>query len=305
MPEISIIVPVYDVEKYIKQCLRSIEKQLFDDFECICVDDCSPDNSVDIIETFVKKDDRFKLIRHERNLKLGMARNTGIENATGKYILFVDSDDWIQEEMLSEVYHAFKVNDADSVWYNTYVHEINGKIHPMYDRMHPIFRNGNCRFNVGAFELMATSSFAWSKAYKLEKVLESNVRFPAELRFEEMVFFYKYFTKYKKACYVDQPLYHYRRRENSAVENLSHGTDNCKAEDTLYEFLEIYKYLKDENYFDEYKLALCQYLTKIIGNHNLPNQHEKIVKLTKEVFKKIDFPNDFKDLEYKENIEMW
>lgn len=95
----SIIVPVYNVEKYLDQCLASILEQTYNDFECIIIDDGSPDNSNIIIDKYVKLDQRFKVI-HQKNMGLSAARNTGLDIAQRNYIVFVDSDDYIADDYL-------------------------------------------------------------------------------------------------------------------------------------------------------------------------------------------------------------
>ena len=96
---VSIIVPVYNVEKYLRKCLDSIVNQTYKNIEVICVDDGSPDNSIDILREYRAKDDRVTIIR-QKNKGLSGARNTGIKNATGKYIMFIDSDDWVELNMV-------------------------------------------------------------------------------------------------------------------------------------------------------------------------------------------------------------
>ena len=97
MSKISVIVPVYNVEQYLPQCLDSIINQTYKNLEIICVDDGSPDNSGKILDEYAKKDKRIKVI-HQENQGVSVARNTGLDNATGKYIGFVDPDDWIEAD---------------------------------------------------------------------------------------------------------------------------------------------------------------------------------------------------------------
>ena len=109
-PEISIIVPVYNVEKYLKRCIDSILNQSFTDFELILVDDGSTDNSGEIIDEYAIKDERIKVI-HKENGGLSSARNVGIEYSKGNYIAFVDSDDYINKNMYKILYkNAIKYN---------------------------------------------------------------------------------------------------------------------------------------------------------------------------------------------------
>lgn len=112
MPEVSIIVPVYKVEPYLNKCVDSILAQTFTDFECILVDDGSPDSCGKICDEYVQKDSRVKVI-HQENQGLSAARNSGLDMASGAWIVFVDSDDWIEPDAVEVLYRAALQNDAD------------------------------------------------------------------------------------------------------------------------------------------------------------------------------------------------
>lgn len=114
MPEISIIIPVYNSEKYLRQCLDSVLNQSFSDFECICVNDGSTDNSLLILQEYANKDKRFKII-DKQNEGVSIARNTGIENAFGEYITFIDSDDWVEIAYLAKLYNFIVDKKIDYV----------------------------------------------------------------------------------------------------------------------------------------------------------------------------------------------
>ena len=111
MAEISVIVPVYQVEQYLRQCLDSILKQTFTDFELILVDDGSKDNSGKICDEYALKDNRVRVI-HTTNIRAAGARNIGLDNVTGNYFMFVDSDDYISELMVEKLYEKFPDVDA-------------------------------------------------------------------------------------------------------------------------------------------------------------------------------------------------
>ena len=117
-PKISIIIPVYNVEKYLAECLDSCINQTLHDIEIICINDCSPDNSQKILDEYKNKDIRVKIIKHEKNLGLGGARNTGIENASGEYLWFVDSDDFISENACQLLYDTAKEHNLDMLNFN-------------------------------------------------------------------------------------------------------------------------------------------------------------------------------------------
>lgn len=125
--KVSVVVPVYNVEKYLDRCLNSIVNQTYHNLEIILVDDGSPDRCPEMCEEWAKKDNRIKMI-HKENAGLGMARNTGIENATGDYILFVDSDDFIELNTVEQAYKLAIKEKADIVYYGYKDVDASGKV---------------------------------------------------------------------------------------------------------------------------------------------------------------------------------
>ena len=113
-PKVSVIVPVYNVEKYLDRCMESLLNQTLKDIEIIMVDDGSPDNCPKMCDEYARKDSRVRVI-HKKNAGLGMARNSGLEVATGEYVAFVDSDDYVSCEMYEAMYNAIVIHDADAV----------------------------------------------------------------------------------------------------------------------------------------------------------------------------------------------
>lgn len=127
MKKISVIVPVYNTEKYIKKCIRSIIEQTLKEIEIIIVNDGSKDKSLEIIKDLMKQDRRIKLINKE-NEGVSSARNSGIKMAKGKYIQFIDSDDWIEKEFLEKMYDFAEKENVDIVVSDYYEDYSNGKI---------------------------------------------------------------------------------------------------------------------------------------------------------------------------------
>ena len=115
MDKISVIIPVYNVEKYIAECLESVINQTYKNLEIICVDDCGSDNSMKIVQDYAKKDSRIKIIRHEKNRGLAPARNTGLDAAEGSFIFFLDSDDYILPDILEKMYNKIESTNSDFV----------------------------------------------------------------------------------------------------------------------------------------------------------------------------------------------
>ena len=118
MPKVSIIIPVYNVEKYLKQCLDSVVNQTMQDIEIICVNDCSTDNSLCILKEYAKKDSRIVIIDKDINEGLGCTRNVGQKHATGKYIMFLDSDDYIALDACEKLYNKIETDNVDVVFFN-------------------------------------------------------------------------------------------------------------------------------------------------------------------------------------------
>ena len=122
MPKISVVVTVYNVEKYIQRCIESIQNQTVKDIEIIVVDDATPDNSMDIVEEIANNDNRIKIVRHEKNMGLMWARKTGYTAAQGEYITFCDSDDYLPQNALKLLYNEALLTGTDIVSGNlTYV----------------------------------------------------------------------------------------------------------------------------------------------------------------------------------------
>ena len=128
MSKVSVIVPVYNVEQYIKRCLKSILDQSWQDFEILCVDDCGQDQSISIIEQMQKEyPQKIKILYGEQNMGLGAARDRGMKAASGEYIAFIDSDDYLKRNFLETYMHAAQKKDADII-VGGYIRDVNGKL---------------------------------------------------------------------------------------------------------------------------------------------------------------------------------
>lgn len=211
--KISCIVPVYNVEKYIKKCLDSILKQSFKDFEIILVDDGSTDNSGKICDEYEKKDDRIKVI-HKSNGGLSDARNKGIENANGDYFIFIDSDDYIDENMFEILYNLNIENNTEiAACDKAFVFENTGKIE--YGNETNIVRvlNSEETFKIIVDFYKKLGMEMWNKLYS--KTLFDNIRFPKGKIFEDQATQYKLIFAANKISYVEKSMYYYLRRDNS------------------------------------------------------------------------------------------
>lgn len=234
---ISVIVPVYKVEKYLNRCIDSIIKQTYHNLEILLVDDGSPDNSGKICDEYAKKDERIKVI-HKPNGGLSDARNYALEIAKGEYIGFVDSDDYIKEDMFQTLYDLCEENNADISIVSFY--------EMVENRVIAVRDSGQLQVmdKIEAIkELLIDTkiqSYAWNKLFK--KDLFVGLRFPTGKNFEDIATTLILFEKCNKIVRLEEPKYYYVRRNDSIV-----GIRNYK---TYHDYLEViwnkYLYLKDK-----------------------------------------------------------
>lgn len=176
--KISIIIPVYNVEKYLHECLDSIINQTFTDIEIICVDDGSTDKSSEILEEYEQKDKRFTVIS-QPNKGVSAARNRGMQQAKGKYIMFVDSDDWLAHNACEQAYKAATGNDCDMLLFshNKFTDQTctsDGRLQDLYIEL----EGKSTTFEKSAENIVISPCEPWAKLYKVEflKNIISNFR---------------------------------------------------------------------------------------------------------------------------------
>lgn len=185
-PKVSIVVPMYNVEKYIAQCEESLTHQTLEDIEIVLVDDGSPDHCGELADEYARKDNRIKVV-HRTNGGLGPARNSGIEAATGEYIGFVDGDDWVMPEMYEKLYFAAKANNADIVCgghctyrngivVQSFVHQLADNILRDHGSIMKVRKNlyGH---KLGDIETKSFPVTVWSNIYKRAYLLANGLRF--------------------------------------------------------------------------------------------------------------------------------
>ena len=211
MPRLSVIVPVYKVEKYIHKCVDSILNQTFTDFELILVDDGSPDNCGKICDEYAEKDSRVRVI-HKENGGLSDARNHGIDAAQGEILGFVDSDDDIYLDMYKSMIEYMDTNNLDVVCADTYVIK-NGKrkFKPCYAE-DKIF---NAPDGVVAILDGTLDNAAWNKIYKRDVI--GDVRYPKGRIYEDVATTYRFVYAAQRVGYMCKPFYNYYKRKGSIV----------------------------------------------------------------------------------------
>lgn len=226
MPTISIVIPIYKVEQYLERCINSILNQSYKDIEMILVDDGSPDNCGKICDEYSKKYGFIKTI-HKENEGLGFARNTGIENASGKFITFIDSDDYIADDFLKDLIDAALANNADTVIasYSRYKNEaitpIDNPIENMSFTGKQIFTEVLCKM-LGPLGdgTDSINMAAWRVLYSMDIIQKYNLRFPSERQFisEDIIFNIKYYQYAKCVRGIGNCGYIYCLNEGSLTE---------------------------------------------------------------------------------------
>lgn len=213
-PILSIIIPVYNTEKYLTKCLNSIVNQTFSNIEIICVNDGSSDGSLKILEKYEKTDQRVKVI-DKQNGGLSSARNIGIEHAQGQYITFVDSDDFIELDAYEKTLSYFNIPEVDLVYFSTRL-IIEDGVNRVQDQQYFEHKyRGLAKLTHDVIVKMDVC--AWNKIYKLSIIRKYDIKFPVGLWYEDNPFFWSYSLVCNSVYFVNDRLYNYLIRNGSIM----------------------------------------------------------------------------------------
>ena len=221
-PEISVVVPVYNVEKYLKQCLDSILVQTFSNIEIICVNDGSTDNSRKILEEYKNKDSRIKIV-DKKNGGLSSARNAGMKVAVGEFISFIDSDDWIEPTMLEKLYESMTTHNTDITICAVHQFDEQKQKNDDSNKYYTLeYFDESFDNKVFSYEdvrpfIMDVCVMAWNKLYRRSHIDECQAEFPDGLIFEDGPFFFSIFFKTKRVSIVRDFLYNYRINRTGSI----------------------------------------------------------------------------------------
>ena len=283
MPKVSVIVPFYNVEKYIEKCLNSLVNQTLEEIEIILVNDGSQDNSEEKAKEFEKRYPNKIKYYKKANGGLGDARNFGIKYATGEYIAFLDSDDFVEPTMYEEMYKKAKQENADMIECDFWWEYPNKKKEDI----------GNTYSNQKEM-LYKSRVVAWNKLIKRE-IYEKHpgARFSVGLRYEDVEGFYKILPYIKKVAFVRKCFIHYIQRQGSIS-----NTQNRKNEEIFIVLKNVVDYYKKNNLYDYFK----EELEYVYARYLLCSSFLRIVKIKDKNIKKellnktlenlnINFPN--------------
>lgn len=300
--KLSVIIPVYNVESYLKECLNSVTNQTLTDIEIICINDGSTDNSLNILKEYQSKDSRIKIINQKNNGQ-AKARNLGIKEAQGEYIAFIDSDDFIEPEMFEKLYSKAKDNNLDIVMckiatYDNQTKEINDHV---WYYMLDVFRD----FEKDIFNHNDTKEFTceiavtpYNKIYKTSLIKENEILFPEGLIFEDEKFFYDTYLRAKRISIVGEFLYYYRINRKGSTVDISKENDYS---DLIEISKQIRETFKTTNNYENYKILLNNRLIHLQlarFTQTSPRYKEKFFNLLKD-----DLIDVLKDEDIKNNLE--
>lgn len=247
--KISIIIPVYNVEKYISRCLDALINQTLNDIEIICVNDGSTDNSLEILENYAKKDDRIKVLS-QKNSGPAVARNLGLKNVSGKYVMFCDSDDWYEPDMCYKMYEMIEKNNVDFVVCDCHVLDI-GEMHfrSVLDFLY--FHLFDLGKNILTDDIRLNLNVAlWNKIFRKSLIDKYNISFPDGYEQDDDAFVYQYFC-YSNTFYGSNlKLYNYVLYNNSIMGTFLSNRRKKHKFDCFYVWMFIYNSLKKNNLLD-------------------------------------------------------
>lgn len=232
IPKVSVIIPVYNSEKWLNQCLDSAKNQTLKDIEIICIDDGSTDKSGEILDEYAKNDGRFKVI-HQEKAKISIARNAGLDNATGEYITFLDSDDYLELNAYELAYKLAKKDDVDILQF---------KYRAFKDRKdNSVITNNNFSdAPVHSFDLhivYSISNVIWDKFFKADVIKNNNIRFATQMACGDDTCFNRMVVGHmKKMKTIPAILHHYRSRRDSVSHKYNRFPEYYKMLKLIYDY---------------------------------------------------------------------
>jgi len=256
-PKVSIVMPVYCVEKYLEKSIKSVLTQTFSDFELLLIDDCSTDGSLDICRRFAEEDSRIKVISLEKNGGVSRARNHGIGMCEGEYIIFLDSDDYFDKNLLEKAVESMEKNPADAV--------VFGLVEEYYDKNGRLYKTKKIaledktlktkeevRKEILSLEESTLYGYPWNKLFNLEKLRESGALFPVMAFNEDIIFNIDFFSYAESLNIMNFSPYRYAKRSGSKTGKFI----STYYQDIMVKIDRLYGQLEDFGMLDEKSLSV-------------------------------------------------
>lgn len=318
--KLSIIIPVYNVEKYLPKCLDSILSQTFEDFEAICIHSESPDNSMDILTEYAQEDKRIKIIC-QKDEGPGVARNLGLAHAKGDFISFVDGDDWIEPNTYETALQKMS-DDIDIVAFGTKVvidenlqldeKELKSKEN-LQKYLMPTFEG---KYELNNQTIPQVTVNIWNKIFRMDIIKKNNIIFvPNVISSEDINFLYKYLFVSRNIYFLNKTLYNYFQRPDSAVTTIKSKEDVQKIGNGCLVMEDIYKFLIAHNLLEKNSSLFLKFFYERFY-HGYITCHEenmdKLFNVATNVALTIDYPlfkndillNELKNRNYLECVRI-
>lgn len=265
MIKVTVVVPVYNTEKYLKRCLDSIVKQTLKEIEIIIINDCSSDNSKEIINEF--KSENVQVIENKTNKGIGYNRNLGIKKAKGQYICFIDSDDYLEYTFLEKMYNKAvrSKNDLVICNYNRVLEEENN--YKIIEPDYYIEGYSDTTLEKSPSLLNDVNLAPWNKLYKKELI--ENIKFPEDLKYEDAIFVISAISESKNIGFIEDKLNYYLIRNKSETTVV-----NEKVFDILKILDLIYNKLNKKKYFEHIKNNLEYLFITVIFRYTLQQKYQ-------------------------------
>lgn len=255
--KVSIVIPVYNVENYIKQCLDSVISQTLKEIEIIIVNDCSKQNEDVIIKEYMKKDSRIIYIKNDSNVGLGETRNIGFSKASGEYFGCVDSDDYVDPTMFEKLYRKAKMFDADIAMCDIYRVSQTSEIVP--SAIYPNCFTVDKAYTIENFENKFFSFWgsAWLRLYK-RNFFKKYIKYPKGVKHEDVMPYFTGMIKAQNIVIVGEPLYYYRVKRPGAITSCVTHTN-----DVLLFLRGVIDLFKDNYLYDKYKADIFNFICSV------------------------------------------
>ncbi len=261
MPSVSIIIPAYNAEKFVRRCAESVLKQDFADFELLIVDDGSTDSTPAILDELAAEDERVRII-HQQNAGVSVSRNRAIEAARGKYIQFLDADDWMTSDSTKMLFRTAEENECDMVvadFYRVVGENLSRKGSIMTNRV-------LSRKEYAEYMMESPADYyygvLWNKLYRRDLIMENGLRMDAEVSFcEDFLFNLEYVLHCKRICALQVPVYYYVKTEGSLVARNMNPLKLVEMKTTVFQYYDrFYQQVLDEKTYRAERLNIAGFL---------------------------------------------
>lgn len=280
MLRLSIIIPFYNVEHYIAQCLDSVFRQDIpeDEYEVICVDDCSPDGSLAIVESYARQHKNIRIVKNQINRKLGGARNAGLEVASGRYVMYIDSDDLLEDNMLDTICSVAESNNLDVLHFDYENYPQRTVLRKIPDTE---VKTGPELFFDAHFIWYHDFITAWRKLYRREFLLNNNIAFAEHIMFEDNDYAVLVFANAERAKHIQLNVYDYRNNPESITRTSYTAQHIAYWVDLCHRMNEIRKRFREEGKDFRFHTLLEGFIrngiSNIMGKYSLLPQEEQDV----------------------------